>query len=111
MKIYIGERKPTFNSVTFTNSEDDELTHKPLPMRLDLFNHSPDGFDWGYAGSGPSQLSLALLADALKDEKKALRFYQAFKFRAVARFPKTLFVISDKEIVDIVRDLESEESS
>jgi hypothetical protein len=24
-------------------------------------NHSPDGFSWGYAGSGPSQLALAVL--------------------------------------------------
>jgi hypothetical protein len=32
---------------------------------LTLRNHSPTGFEWGYAGSGPAQLALALLLDAL----------------------------------------------
>jgi hypothetical protein len=42
---------------------------KPLPLRLDLFNHSPTGFSWGYGGSGPAQLAVALLADALGDDR------------------------------------------
>ena len=37
---------------------------EPLDPRLDLANHSPTGFEWGYGGSGPAQLALALLADA-----------------------------------------------
>ncbi len=32
-----------------------------LPPRLDLVNHSPTGFAWGYGGSGPAQLALAML--------------------------------------------------
>lgn len=31
----------------------------PGPSLL-LANHSPTGFEWGYLGSGPSQLSLAI---------------------------------------------------
>ena len=53
----------------------------PLPLRLDLFNHSPTGFSWGYGGSGPAQLALALLADALGHDDLAVRLHQAFKFR------------------------------
>jgi hypothetical protein len=45
----------------------------PLPPRLDLFNHSPAGFDWGYGGSGPAQLALAMLADALVHDAETLR--------------------------------------
>ena len=26
-----------------------------------VYNHSPTGFSWGYGGSGPSQLALAIL--------------------------------------------------
>lgn len=26
-----------------------------------LRNHSPDGFEWGYSGSGPAQLALAVV--------------------------------------------------
>ena len=28
-----------------------------------VFNHSPGGFSWGYPGSGPAQLALAILLE------------------------------------------------
>lgn len=34
----------------------------PLPHHV---KHSPDGFEWGYGGSGPSELARCLLIDAL----------------------------------------------
>jgi hypothetical protein len=37
------------------------VSRKPLQERLDLWNHSPTGLEWGYAGSGPAQLALALI--------------------------------------------------
>ena len=55
-----------------------------LKPRLDLRNHSPTGMAWGYSGSGASQLALALLAQELGDDQRALRLYQQFKFRAIA---------------------------
>jgi len=55
----------------------------PLNPRYDLANHSPDGFEYGYNGSGPSQLALAILANEFDDEI-ALRHYQAFKFNYIA---------------------------
>jgi hypothetical protein len=57
-----------------------------LPLRLDLYNHSPTGFAWGYGGSGPSQLALALLADVLADDKRALRLYMDFKWAVVEKW-------------------------
>jgi hypothetical protein len=50
-----------------------------LPQRNDLANHSAAGFAWGYAGSGPAQLALALLAHHLNDDVEALRLHQLFK--------------------------------
>jgi len=32
-----------------------------LPLYLEWVNHSPTGFEWGYYGSGPSQLAYAIL--------------------------------------------------
>jgi len=58
-----------------------------LPWRLDLRNHSPTGLNWGYGGSGPAQCSLAILADHLGDDRKALGFCQAFKWEVIARLP------------------------
>ena len=57
---------------------------RPLPLHLELRSHSPTGFAWGYCGSGPAQLALALLMDATGEPTLALRHYQEFKFRCVA---------------------------
>lgn len=53
-----------------------------------VWNHSPDGFAWGYGGSGPAQLALALLLEAGLDDKTASRLHQDFKFEHVARWPE-----------------------
>jgi len=44
-----------------------------------LWNHSPDGFEWGYGGSGPAQLALAI--------------YQDFKLALIAALIENPFVI------------------
>jgi hypothetical protein len=62
---------------------DDTGKSRKLPLRLDLANHSPTGFAWGYGGSGPAQLSLAILADCLGDDERARRLHQRFKFAAI----------------------------
>lgn len=49
-----------------------------------LRNHSPDGFSWGYAGSGPAQSALALCAEIFEHEYEALALYQQFKFKFIA---------------------------
>lgn len=61
---------------------------RPIPpgRSLKVRNHSPTGFEFGYSGSGPAQLALAVLLDCLGDEL-AVRHYQDFKadFLAVAK--------------------------
>lgn len=47
-------------------------------------NHSPDGFNWGYDGSGPAQLALAILLKLNADTDD----YQEFKIRIIARLPQ-----------------------
>lgn len=67
-----------------------ELDGQPLPFDKSLLykEHSPTGFAWGYAGSGPSQLALAILLAAVPEEPEvALALYQDFKFELVARWP------------------------
>lgn len=55
---------------------------RQLDMRLDLRSHSPTGFEWGYGGSGPSQLALALCA-AVVGDRRAQVIYQDFKRRVI----------------------------
>ena len=50
---------------------------------LRIYRHSPDGFQWGYAGSGPAQLALAILLE-FTEKDIAIRHYQAFKFAKIA---------------------------
>jgi hypothetical protein len=49
-----------------------------------LINHSPDGFNWGYGGSGPAQLALGLLLDVTHNPSLAMEKYQHFKFEIIA---------------------------
>ena len=68
----------------------------PKPSQK-LYNHSPDGFNWGYEGSGPAQLALALLLDATGDTNIALSYHQSFKRDVVAKWGKR-WHITDKDI-------------
>ena len=79
MRTYEGSRH-----CGSTNVRVDGILLKP---RYDLRLHSPTGFDWGYGGSGPAQLALALLADHLDDDEEALNLYQRFKWAVVAELP------------------------
>jgi hypothetical protein len=55
-----------------------------------VYNHSPDGFMWGYGGSGPAQLALAVLLE-VSDVKTALAFYQDFKWEVISKIPMETF--------------------
>lgn len=46
-------------------------------------NHSPDGFNWGYEGSGPAQLALAIMIRCTSYSDG----YQEFKRRVIAGIP------------------------
>lgn len=72
---------------------------KSIPFRFDLANHSPDGFEWGYMGSGPSQAALAILAHYYNDDKVALDRYQQFKYNIISNFDRTkVFELTEKTI-------------
>lgn len=59
-----------------------------LELRRDLRDHSTN-FAWGYGGSGPAQLALAILADALDDDARAVRLHQRFKFDVIVGLEET----------------------
>jgi hypothetical protein len=57
-----------------------------------VWNHSPDGFNWGYRGSGPAQLALAICLLSMTREE-ALASYQRFKWDVIAKLPQDNFEI------------------
>lgn len=73
-----------------------------------LINHSPDGFAWGYGGSGPAQLALAVLLEAGVPDQQALQLYQRFKCDQIATLPETFDV--EIELGDWIRGLERTET-
>ena len=99
MSVYQGTRTPAGCMVT--------VDGEPLDPRLDLRDHSPTGFNWGYSGSGPTQLALAILAhhftrddsvrvycQAPKRIDLALGSYQAFKWDVISNLPDTWEITS-----------------
>ena len=56
-----------------------------------IWNHSPDGFNWGYGGSGPAQLALAICLKLTRDRDIARALHQAFKRDIIAILPQDDF--------------------
>lgn len=105
MKLYVGKRQGD-NSATAFIKLDGQI--KVLNPRFDLREHSPTGFEWGYLGSGPAQLSLAILCDALRDDDRAIALYQDFKKRFIAIQPMQGFSMTHEEVLQAAATLETE---
>jgi hypothetical protein len=98
MKVYAGTRRRNENvSVTVDGLR--------LASHFHLHNHSPAGFEWGYGGSGPAQLALAILANHFGEDEKALAMYQAFKWRVISKLPKNGWTLTSEEIDQALESL------
>jgi hypothetical protein len=100
VKRYVGRR--TGHAVDVT------VDGRPLNPRLDLWNHSPTGFEWGYGGSGPAQLALALLADCLGDDDEAVSLHQDFKSAFVAGLPHRGWTVAEEQVRTTVGALQGD---
>jgi hypothetical protein len=76
VKVYEGGRSLDGAVVTVDGA--------PLNPRFDLRRFSAMGFEWTYEGDGPRQLALALLADHLGDDAKALALTETFMREVVS---------------------------
>jgi len=84
---YAGSRDPDVAGPADVVRIDPDGGRVAIDWRLDLFNHSPSGLNWGYGGSGPAQCALAILADYFGgDDQLALLLHQDFKAHFVAGF-------------------------
>lgn len=105
MKQYNGTRTEDGCDVMVTEAIGSTTRHYPLHPRNYLRNHSPTGFEWGYGGSGPAQLALAIVMDATGSAKKALNIYQKFKFAVIARLPKEHWRLTQAEVIKACESL------
>lgn len=86
MAVYRQADQTCFARVLSAAPGTAELRSEPLNPRVDLWNHSPTGIAYGYAGSGPAQLALGILAHWLGPGREvlAVRLHQAFKRQRIA---------------------------
>jgi hypothetical protein len=101
MKRYEGIREG--HAVTVT------VDGRRLNPRHDLWNHSPSGFEWGYGGSGPAQLALAILADHLGNDQQALNLYQRFKWAVIAELPGRGWILTSRDIDQLLKNVQEAE--
>ena len=101
MKHYSGRREGYAVIVT--------VDGRRLNPRHDLWNHSPYGFEWGYAGSGPAQLALAILADHCANSEEALNLYQRFKWEVIAELPHREWILTSADIDAALQNLRAAE--
>lgn len=95
---YLGTRDGNGNPVVY---KDGKRFSAKRSQRV--WNHSPTGFEWGFGGSGPAQLALALLLDFTRNESLAVDYHQQFKWEVVARMPESGWCISAGEIEEWLR--------
>lgn len=80
---------------------------EPLPLCLDIYSHSPTGFSWGYEGSGPAQLALAIMVKEYgADVWSHPVHYQDLKRDLIAKFhPENDLEFSSQLVFDSVAEI------
>ncbi len=95
MKIYQGKRQGQSTSVTVDGA--------PLEPHSELRDFHADGFEWGYEGSGPSQLGFALLVDHMGAEG-AFQQYRKFVRDVIAEIEADEWRLTTDDIADRLRE-------
>src|SRR5947207_15748033 len=105
MKTYTGYRTENGCAVVVSVG----CACRGLDPRRDLRNHSPTGFEWGFGGSGPAQLALALAADVLQDDERAQDVYQRLKFKLIGSLPDEGWMLTEDRIRAAIATIEQEQ--
>ena len=101
MITYTGIRATKARVVSVVVCDPDgpkDLTH--------ICRHSPDGFEWGYGGSGPSDLALSIMTDYFSRQgeeapiHKADSCYQDFKWAFISPILEDGWCITEGLITD-----------
>jgi hypothetical protein len=96
MNVYHASRNACGETAVTVNGS-------PLNPRNDLRNHSSTGFEWGYGGSGPAQLALAILAHHLGDDARALACYEEFKWTVISPLVDDEWSLTSDQIDAVLR--------
>ena len=116
--IWKGTRIPSAHSNKVLMKHDASEFWVNLPLYQEEVNHS-EGFEWGYYGSGPTQLSYAILRSyyffvakfdipeaARKAQNNAFRFKEAF----VSKWSADEWQISSETITTWLKNVQEVEN-
>ena len=98
-----GDRVRLTNPTIFAGFDPTRVRWAPIPAGRDIVltrgpdgprvnvphrwvYHSPDGFEWGYEGSGPAELALNILG-LFVGPAEAWHYHQEFKRGSIAQLP------------------------
>ena len=101
-RVFSGEKNGNHRIVEI--EQNGRVAPLPLEPSLEIAEHSPDGFNWGYNGSATAQLALGILYEVTGDAELARRFYQMFKWDHVSRWGE-VWEISESEVRRWLRDV------
>jgi len=128
MKVYVGKRESNNESGMEARVYVQDSDGKNRRLLQQLFYHSPTGFEWGYGGSGPADLAIAILADffgetetmpsyvmrkyhpknhVLIEQTRAWRLHQEFKWAVIANQPNGGFRIDEDDIREWLKSVEA----
>jgi hypothetical protein len=97
MKTYEGKR--TIDGIVVTAGG------KRLDEHYDVKRFTKYGFEWTYEGESPQQLALAILADHLGDNERALRLSDPFMKSVVANLDND-WTLTGTEIDKAIQGIE-----
>ena len=83
--VYRGKGAPGLRPTLVTCTDMGGEHQLPIEPSQRIRKHSIE-FSWGYGGSGPAQLALAILLDVTGKLVEAEENYQDFKFEFVAKW-------------------------
>lgn len=77
------------------------------------FRHSPDGYQWGYAGSGPTELARAILLAVIPGDDRVRHpmCYKRFKAAFIQGIKKDEFELDSKAVLEWYEQWVSEHGS
>ena len=92
MKTFVATRNEDKNSISIKVISSDESTSDLIHRK-----HHSDDLEWGYLGSGPSDLARSIMWEVLGTQPHPT-LYQDFKFKFIAMMPYEGFTLQESEI-------------
>lgn len=95
VKLYRGIRvMPGYKAMLYV----DNVMLDINPSKQIVYDYGADSPEWGYFGSGPSQVAAAILYDMTGDATISKKYHQEFKREYIANFDQNGFILLETQV-------------